>query len=278
MALLLALALLLAPQDDARAVLEQSAAARAAAARGRYDASFVESNALEWRSWAVDGTVFWRDHENDLGKRFRIEAEIRELRGEDRRRVLLVRNGKRYVFVDHKARTYTRGDVPLIGGEPSRLAYELLTLFPAEPTKIASAGKPSLRGNESMGAEPCRVVVASTPDGPTDHTWYLSARDGLPRLWETRRPIGEGDSLHRRFTIKKLELIASDDDYPPETFVSGIPEGYRLVEPVPYVPPTPAAAREVTAPTTLVESLQPLREHFNAERGHTRVLCLFAPT
>ena len=278
MSALLSIALLLAPQDDARATLEQAAAARAEATRVRYEALFVETNALEWRSWAVEGTVYRRKSESALGRRFRIEAEIRELRGEDRRRVLLVRNGERYVFVDHEARTYTRGDEALIGGEAGRLAYELLALFPEAPEEILAKGQPVLRGTGSMGGEPCRVVVASMPDGPTAHTWHVSARDGLPRLWETERAIGAGDSLLRRFTVRNLEPIATDENFPPQIFTCAIPEGYRVTEPVPHEPPAAASVSKRAALTTLADSLNPLREHFNAERGHTRVLGLFAPT
>jgi hypothetical protein len=265
--MLLAAALVL---QDPAAVLADMQEALASASPIEVHATLSRTQALTWESHLAEGTVV-ADLERGT---FRVDAAVRDLRDEVGRDVTLIRADGRYVFLDHAARTRAEGETPLLGGVASRMAYDLARILPAEPAHVADAGAPSLGEPLTLGGVPCRTLLAKTSDGPTAHVWYLASSDGLPRLWETTRELGAGDTLRKRMTIRGIGASPQG----PDVALGGY-AGYERREPAAWEDPE-ARGRDADAGsfTSLADGVGALREAFNADREHVRAIGLFAPS
>lgn len=265
---MLSLALLLCLAQDPAAVLSQ---ARAAIDAGPVEAkvNLSRSQVLTWESHVAEGTVVLDPSRDAL----RVDVEVGELRGEQKRRVTLSREGDRYVFVDHGRRIYYEGEGPVLAGLDSRLALDAGQLLPAPPEEVAASGTADLGEPVNLAGVVCLRLDARLADGPTTHRWYLGSADHLPRVWETERDLGRGDSLKKRLTVR--EIRRRDKGLEPFS----IPEGYEQRAPLEWNDPEQRERLEVQSSVTeLGPSLEAFREHFNAELGHVRAVGVFAPT
>jgi len=262
------LGLLCAAQGPAD-VLAEAERALAAASPLRVRATLSRTQALTWQTHLAEGTAVV-DRGRDA---FRVDARVRELRSEEQREVTLAKEGRRFVFLDHGTKTFLEGDSPALGGLAGRLCLDLARLTPAEPSYVAQQGAPGLREPIMLGGERCLTLVAKTPDGPTAQTWYLSERDHLPRLWESARDLGEGDTLRKRCTFHEVEPRAAA--LPP----LAVPEGYSPGQAVAWDDPEERGARPTEGGfISLADGIDALRAQFNAQKDKVRVVGLFAPT
>jgi hypothetical protein len=265
---LLALGALQARRSPAE-VLAEVDRALAAASPFSVQATLSRTQALTWRSHVAEGTLVV----DRARGAFRVDARVRELRQDGEREITLAREGARFFFLDHGAHTFVEGDTPALGGLAGRMCLDLAQLTPSEPAYTAKQGAPALRESLTVGGERCLTLVAKVPDGPTAQTWYVGERDFLPRLWESARDLGEGDSLSKRCTVHALEPHA------PALPPFAVPAGYARGEPEAWSDPEERAARpDAGGFASLVDGIEPLRAQFNAEKGKVRALGLFAPT
>src|SRR5262245_52529762 len=93
-----ALCLAQSPSD----VLAEAERALAAASPLRVRATLSRSQTLTWQTHVAEGTVVV-DRGRDA---FRVDARVRELRSEEERAVTLAKEGARFVFLDHGAKTF----------------------------------------------------------------------------------------------------------------------------------------------------------------------------
>jgi len=262
-----ALGILCLAQDPAEVLAEVGKALDAASPLSAR-VTLARTQALTWQSHVAEATLVV----DRARGAFRVDARVRELRGEQDRSVTLAREDGRFFFLDHDRRTWVAGDAPELGGLAGRLCLDLAQLVPAEPSAVARAGAPELREPVALGGERCLVVAAQMPDGPTAQTWYVGA-DRLPRLWESTRQLGEGDKLQKRCTLHELKARVPA----PPVFV--VPAEYVRMEPELWDDPEARARRaDAGGFASLADGIEPLRERFNAEKGKVRALGLFAPT
>jgi hypothetical protein len=256
-------------QRNPAEVLAEVDRALAAASPLSVSATLSRTQALTWESHLAEGTVVV----DRARGAFRVDARVRELRGAEEREVTLAKEGARFFFLDHGARTFLEGDSPALGGLAGRMCLDLAQLTPSEPSYTAQAGAPALREPLTLAGVRCLALLAKVPDGPTAQTWYVGERDFLPRLWESARDLGEGDSLRKRCTVHSLQPHA------PALPAFAVPEGYARGEPVAWSDPEARAARpDAGGFASLLDGIEPLRAQFNAEKGKVRALGLFAPT
>jgi hypothetical protein len=233
------------------------------------EATLSRTEALTWESWLAEGTLVV-DAAHDA---FRVDVTLREPRAETERSITLFRADGGFVFLDHTARTITRGDDPLLAGLGSRMAWDMARVLPVDPGLLLDAGAPRLGEPLALGGVRCRTVLAKTPDGPTAHLWYVAEADGLPRLWETTRELGAGDTLRKRMTFRNVERGAAPALAPDEY------AGYAEREPLAWADPEARArAADAGAFTTLAGGVGALRERFNAAKDHVRAVGVFAPS
>jgi len=231
-------------------------------------ATLSRARSLNWAGYLAEGSVVL---DLDSGA-FRVDASVREVRAEAERDVTLFFDGDAYTYLDHTDRAVTTGDSPLLGGVASRMAWDLARVLPAEPERLIDAGA-KLGDPLSLAGERCRTILAKTPDGPTAHVWYLAERDGLPRVWETSRELGAGDSLRKRMTVRTIETGAEPTLAPAEL------EGYeRRAAPEWDDPEAHERSADAGAFTTLDEGAPTLRAAFNAAKDRPRAIGLFAPS
>lgn len=255
--------------QSAAGALAETERAISGASPLRVTATLSRTQALTWETHLAEGTVVI-DRERDA---FRVDARVRELRATEEQDVTLAKEGARYLFLDHGRKTYLEGDSPALGGLAGRLCSDLAKLTPVDPAYAAESGSPALRPSLMLAGERCLTIVAKTPDGPTAQTWYLGEKDHLPRLWESARDLGEGDTLRKRFTAHALEVHGAA--LPPLE----VPAGYARGEDVAWDDPEERTARADTGGfVSLADGIEPLRARFNADKGHVRALGLFAPT
>jgi hypothetical protein len=233
------------------------------------EATLSRTQALTWESWLAEGTLVV-DAAHDA---FRVDVTLREPRAETERSITLFRADGGFVFLDHTARTITRGDDPLLAGLGSRMAWDMARVLPVDPGLLLDAGAPRLGEPLALGGVRCRTVLAKTPDGPTAHLWYVAEADGLPRLWETTRELGAGDTLRKRMTIRGIARGSAP------TLDAQEHAEYAEIDPVAWVDPEERTrAADGGKFTSLAGGIDELREHFNAAKDRVRAVGLFAPT
>ncbi|MEM7305713.1 MAG: hypothetical protein AAF682_03530 [Planctomycetota bacterium] len=266
--MLLATLLLLAQDPGAQGLLRAAQDAYETQPRVEYEGALVRAQVLTWTSHTARGTVAL-DPGADA---FRVDVSVEQARVDGSRRITLMREGERYVFVDHDARTWTEGAEPGIGGLPSRLAYDMAQLFPAAPSELLAA-EPGLGEPTKLGERDCETVTAQLPEGPTAHVWHVDSADRLPRLWRTKRDLGGGDTIDKQLTVRTLARRA--EPLP----AAQAPADYARAEPVDWQDPEDADKAQAEGVFTELEgSVEPVREHFNSLKKHVRALGLFAPT
>ena len=262
--LLLSTLLWAAQGADASAVL--AAAERALGTRPplTYEANLARTQVLSWTSHLAAGTVSLAANGD-----FRVDATIKVLRSEEpERRVSLVRRGEEFAFLDHDKRRIIRGDVPVVGGLASRLAHDLAQLLPVPPAELTDA---AVGPRTTVGSKAAVPVTGTSAGGILRHTWHLDLTDHLPLLWETELDLGAGETLRKRLTVRELRGQA----YAPQA----LPEDYAEAEAVVWDDPEDRErGRDGNRYTSLVDTIEPFRAHFNAEKAHLRAVGLFAPT
>jgi hypothetical protein len=265
---MLSLVLALALQDPAD-LLADSQRALLELAPLSVRATLSRTQALTWESHLIEGTLVL----DPARGAFRVDASVRELRTDAKRSVSLLRDGERYLFLNHDAKTYVAGDSPALGALDARLCYDLAQLFPVDPADLAARGEPALREPLLLAGRRCTTLIAKLPDGPLAVTLYLDDEDGLPRLWQSARDLGEGDTLQRRYTVHAIERHVA------ALPLLAIPEGYEPSTSTGWQDPEAGPKRAKSGSyISLAEDLAPLRERFNREKDRVRVLGLFAPT
>lgn len=232
-------------------------------------ATLSRTQALTWQSHLAEATI---TIDRARGA-FRVDARVRELRGEERHDLTLAKEDGRFFFLDHTRKTFRASDSPALGGLPGRLCLDLARLMPAEPSFLAQKGSPALGTPVTLAGKRCLVLTAETPDGPTAHTWYLAQDDFLPRLWETSRSLGEGDTLKKRFTVQELRTGSA------ALPVFTVPAAYTLGPDVAWEDPEERSRRSDAGRfVSLADGIDALRAEFNAGKDKVRALGLFAPT
>ena len=156
------------------------------------------------------------------------------------------------------------------------MALDLGRVTPVPPRTLATEGDVQAREPLLLGGTRCHTLVAKTPDGPTAHVWYLSADDGLPRLWETTHELGGGDGIRKRMTLRRYG--ARSEGLPALDLQEQFP-GYTEVAAEAWSAPEDGA-RGVDAGlyTSLAPGIDALRERFNADQEHVRAVGMFAPS
>jgi thiol-disulfide isomerase/thioredoxin len=181
-------------------------------------------------------------------------------------RVALVEN-QMVTWIDEAAKTvFQKPLMPKTDGD--KFVNRVRTvLFPppvleAEPfEKELRATKISIDEPQMIGGEACDVVKIIT-DNKSEHTVAISQKDKLPRVYQISRPVGNNQSLVRRWEVSnvKLNAAATAKDITLKT-----PDGFKFVKeeakPVetaataPKAPATPAVAQGGLAVGTVAPAL-----------------------
>lgn len=231
-----------------------------------YAAEYSRSHWVDEGRWHVRGSVESLAAPGATTS-VRVEGEVTAPSGATLRLEAERRNDT-WIFLDHTARTWTRGAHSGAAG-PDGEALAGMAL--AALGNLAARACEAKNETRAFGKVTCQVVECF--EDPVRTTWYLGVLDGLPRLVERTTTLDANERLAERLQVVEPRVIGPDHALSPLQ----PPSDYREVAAIKRSERS-ARPTALDSPVSLADSLAPLREHFNAGSGHTRWIGLFAPS
>ncbi len=194
--------------------------------------SFVRQGILsdEGKSPRIEGTSVYSGWAQTWVQKFRVDAKVTRPGEPEPTEVVAGSDGNVVYLVDAKNKKVYADMDPAVLGAKMRFVRQSMMMYYVNPEAFEEEKKSAvkeLKGMTRVGDEECYELRVGRAGGEGSSTWFLSARDFLPRRLELTFPAREGQMGGFSMVLSNLSVNPKFDKDP---FQLAVPEGYTKTD------------------------------------------------